>query len=210
MTAPSFERFDYQLRSNKHVERKLIFDFLVRARKSFDFSTYSYLGLGSLWFADHRLAHRLLDIDDLISLEAAENADRAIFNKPYGSIKVHAGLSHEVLPTWPEKDWERPKIAWMDYDGNLDTDVVSDITLLSQRLEVNSVLLVTVNANFQNYRIKQNAVEAASKRNIILDPRAIAMLAQLLGDAVPENYLNRVEPGRSKPVDVKEKDFIPT
>jgi hypothetical protein len=207
MSVPSFERFDYQLRSNKHIERKLIFDLLVRARRSFDLSKYAYVGLGSLWFADHRLAHRLLNIDRLISLEAAENADRAIFNKPYGSIEVQAGLSHEILPTWTDENWLSKKIAWMDYDGNLDTDVVSDLALLAQRLAINSVVLITVNANFQNYRIKQNAVEAAAKRNIIVDPRAIATLAQLLGDVVPAAYLNKMEAGKIKPVDVKEKDF---
>lgn len=207
MTAPSFERFDYQLRSNKHIERRLIFDLLIRARRSFDFTQYSYVGFGSMWFADHRMAHRLLNIDRLISIEVAESAERAAFNKPYGGIEVQAGLSHEVLPTWKEQAWSIPQIAWMDYDGNLNDDVVADLTLLVQKLVPNSVVIATVNANFLNYRIKPNAVEAAAKRNITIDPRAISTLDKLLGGTVPAAYLNQIEEGKSKPADIKEKEF---
>lgn len=206
MNIPSFERFDYQLRSNKHIERRLIFDLLARARHHFDFSKYKYVGLGSMWFADHRLAHRLLDIDHLVSMEQAEHAPRAEFNKPYGTVTVLPGLSHAVLPSWGDEDWASPMVVWMDYDGTLNTDVVQDITLLCQRLQPGSILMVTVNAHFNSYRIAKSAVEAAAKRGEKIDPRAIATVARLLGDVVSADLLgNQTKAGH--PVDVPESEF---
>ena len=206
MSSPSFERFDYQLRSNKHIERKLIFDLLARSRSHVNFTTYRYVGLGSMWFADHRLAHRLLNIDDLVSIEQVDHAPRAEFNKPYGTVKVLPGLSHAVLPSWGDEDWARPMVVWMDYDGILDADVVGDMTLLCQRLLPESVLIVTVNAHFNSYRVNKSAVEAAARRGEKIDPRAIATLFRLLGNVVPETLLsNQTKAGQ--PVDVNEAEF---
>ncbi|WP_069265187.1 O-methyltransferase [Paraburkholderia nodosa] len=204
--AASFERFDYQLRSNKHIERKLIFDLLMRAKKTVNFAAYRYLGLGSMWFADHRLAHRLLGIDDLVSIEHTEHADRAEFNKPYGSVRVLPGMSYEVLPEWKDADWAKPSVVWMDYDGNLDEHIADDLALFAQRLHVGSVILVSVNAYYGNYKIKQTAVDAAAKRGVTIDPRAVATLNTLLGDVVPAKYQN-LTTSTGRPADVKEMDF---
>lgn len=208
MSGPSFERFDYQLRSNKHIERKLVFDLLLRARGHYDFAKYGYLGLGSMWFADHRLAHRLLGINKLISIEATEHANRADFNKPYGAVTVLPGMSYEVMPTWTDKDWENPFIVWMDYDGVLDEHAVEDLSIFTQKLKPNSVLLVTVNAYFGNYRIRKDAVDAAAKRGEIIDPRSVATLSRLLGNVVPEQY-SKLTSLTGKPSDVKEDNFSP-
>lgn len=62
MTGASFERIDYQLRYNKHIERKLVFDILSRAAQRVSFSEHRYLGFGSMWFSDFRLARRLLGL----------------------------------------------------------------------------------------------------------------------------------------------------
>lgn len=205
MTTPSFERFDYQLRSNKHVERKLVFDFLIRARRRFDTSNYNYLGLGSMWFADHRLAHRLLDVDKLISIEAS-NAARADFNKPFGTVEVLPGMSHDVLPTWTDEQWSNPFFAWMDYDGLLDQNIAADLSTFSRKLKPNSVLLVTANANYLNYKVKQSAVERAQKAGTPIDPRAIATLIKLLGDVVPAEYQG-LKTSTGKPADVSAENF---
>jgi hypothetical protein len=183
MSIPSYERFDYQLRANKHIERKIIFDLLKRANTYFPF--HSYLGLGSMWFADHRMAHRLLGINNLISIEA-EDADRAHFNKPFGGITVLPGFSHEVLPN--HRNWTGSTIAWMDYDGNLTPDVVSDMELFSQKLETRSVLMLTINSTFSNYRKKQSYVDSQLRKGVNVDPRAVATITSMLGHTVPAQF----------------------
>lgn len=195
MTA-SFEQFDYQLRSNKHIERKLVFDLLSRGRKYFPLEDYKYLGLGSLWFADHRLAHKLLNITDLISIEASEHADRAVFNKPYGSVRVLPGMSHEVLPQFQAHEWSVPYIVWMDYDGLLDENVAADLSRFVANLQPGSVILVTLNAAFRSYKTNQTGIAAAERRGETIDPRAVAKLVRFLGNVVPEKYLVRGDAGK--------------
>lgn len=195
MTA-SFEQFDYQLRSNKHIERKLVFDLLSRARKYFPLEDYKYLGLGSLWFADHRLAHKLLNITDLISIEASEYAARANFNKPYGSVRVIPGMSHEVLPQFKADDWNVPYLVWMDYDGLLDENVEADLSRFVTNLQPGSVILVTLNAAFRSYKTNQTGIAAAEKRGETIDPRAVEKLIRFLGNVVPEEYLLKGKSGK--------------
>lgn len=122
---PSFERFDYLLRSNKQIERKLLFDLLVRSRKFVKYEEYRYLGLGSMWFVDHRMAHRLLGIDHLYSIEKGEHASRAEFNRPYGCIEVWPGDVSDVLKNMPAQDWAQPYVVWLYYDGALLPSVVA-------------------------------------------------------------------------------------
>lgn len=202
MSDPSFERFDYQLRSNKHIERKLIFDLLLRAKKRFSFDQHKYLGLGSMWFADHRLAHRLLGIKSLISFEDGEYAERAEFNKPYGSVTVTPGMSYEILPNWNKEDWSAPIIVWMDYDGLLEETSVEDLTLFAQNLQPNSIILVSVNANQSNYKVRKELADAAARRGETVDRRSIGTLEKLLGKVIPAKYK-----GTEQPADVKANDF---
>ncbi|MGC0014731.1 O-methyltransferase, partial [Ralstonia pseudosolanacearum] len=42
-SSPSFERIDYQLRYNKHIERKMIFDLLSRAHQHVGLANHRYL-----------------------------------------------------------------------------------------------------------------------------------------------------------------------
>lgn len=153
---PSFERFDYLLRTNKHIERKLVFDVLAAAAQKVGFQNHWYLGFGSMWFGDFRLAHRLLGIDRLISIELKDHAPRARFNRPFAGVTVESGESGEVMARLSGNTWAQPLIAWLDYDGHLNSDVVSDIDLLLDRAQPNSVIMVTVNAARATYRAKRS------------------------------------------------------
>lgn len=155
MSTPSFERFDYLLRTNKHIERKLVFDVLVAASQRIGFSSHWYLGFGSMWFGDFRLAHRLLGIDQLTSMELTDYAARAKFNRPFAGVTVEAGESGEVLTRLSAETWGKPVIAWLDYDGYLNGDVVGDINLLLGRAQPNSVVIITVNGARGTYRVRK-------------------------------------------------------
>jgi hypothetical protein len=152
--SPSFERLDYQLRYNKHIERRLVFEILGLAAGRFPLSQYQYLGFGSIWFADFRLAHRLLGITDMVSMEYSKYAERARFNIPYRSIRVLPGDSSITLRQFDNAYWERPLICWLDYDGAISPEICADIKYVLEKCANSSVLIVTVNGARGSYRPK--------------------------------------------------------
>jgi hypothetical protein len=152
VSSPSFERIDYQLRYNKHIERRLIFDLLHRARRIVGFESHGYLGFGSMWFADFRLAHRVLEVGRMISMERSEHADRAAYNNPYSSITVVGGDSTQTLKGRDNAYWQTPHIAWFDYDSRLTQEVVEDLYLFVDKCAAESVVIVTLNSARGSYR----------------------------------------------------------
>jgi hypothetical protein len=152
MKPPSFERIDYQLRCNKNIERRLVFERLERMKSIADFSNYSYIGFGSVWFVDFRIAHRRLGIHKMLSIEHAEYAERAKFNIPFGCIKVMPGEASNVLSAIDDEFWEKPSLIWLDYDGCLDPSVANDMAIVLDRAAPGSVFIISVNANFASYR----------------------------------------------------------
>ncbi|WP_164133587.1 O-methyltransferase [Stenotrophomonas maltophilia] len=155
--APSFERFDYLLRTNKHIERRIVFDVIASSRQKLGVIGGWYLGFGSMWFGDFRIAHRQLRIDDLVSIEHEDYAKRAEFNRPFAGVRVKSGSSEDVLPRISPEEWNSPVIAWLDYDGYLNSAVVSDVDLILDAAAVNSVVIITVNADRRTYRPRSSS-----------------------------------------------------
>ena len=90
----SSDHVNFSLRPNKAVERKIVFEILSTVSSFFNLPEYRYLGLGSVWFVDFVMAHKILDISDMVSIESDEIlAARAEFNKPFGCITVIQGDS---------------------------------------------------------------------------------------------------------------------
>lgn len=190
-SGPSFERVDYSLRTNKNIERKLIFERLSALTSIVPFRDYRYMGFGSLWFVDFVMAHRMLGVTQLCSIEREANAGRAEFNKPYFCIDVRPGDSSRVLADMPPDEWNRqPQIVWLDYDGRFDEDARNDCRLVLERGKVGTVLIATANAHRGSYR--RGSAEAS--------PPVVKVLRELLGDAVP----TELPGGRA---DVGEADF---
>ncbi len=179
MSGPSFERIDYQLRYNKHIERKLIFDVLSKANQIVGLNKHVYLGFGSMWFSDFRLAHRVLGLSNLISMEREKYEKRANFNRPYKCITVKGENSTDFLSKMP---WDLPVISWLDYDGCLDTSVVDDLKIILDGCPENSVLLVSINSNRTNYRPRDEAIPGRRVRQRI--DTAIGQVETLLGTGV--------------------------
>lgn len=142
---PSFEGFNYALRPNKNVERKMIMDCLLSLRDKFSLHTYKYIGFGSMWFCDFILAHKMLGINELISIEIEEYAGRAKFNRPYKCIKVIGGMSSDVLGKISVNKYK--SIVWLDYDSKLGGPVLKDLQFLCRNAKGGTFLIVTVNAN---------------------------------------------------------------
>lgn len=178
---PSFERINYLLRPNKHVERKTVFDILQRFAPQVSFRDHRYVGFGSIWFVDFILAHRILKLRDMLSIEYEQPA-RADFNKPYATIEVRPGLSTDVFIAMAEDEWRRPQLVWLDYDGLLDDTVADDLELLTRKLPRDSVLLVTINSARRNYR--RITAGGGSSTTTAFD----AVGTRLGEDARPANY----------------------
>ena len=123
-----------------------------------DFREFVYLGLGSVWFVDFDIAHRDLGIETMVSIEAEDVAyTRARFNKPYRTIEVHYGFSHDVVPTLLETREDlngRPWIIWLDYDKEMDETRLTELEWLVMFLPPNSFLVTTFNAHPARYADK--------------------------------------------------------
>jgi hypothetical protein len=196
----SFRRFDYRLRINKHIERRLVFEVLQAAGARVGFRNHRYIGLGSMWFVDFRLAHRKLRVDEMLSFEAPGHAKRADFNKPYKGIEVLADKTHVLLPTYDAAWWSKPSIWWLDFDGGLTDEVVGDLQAVVQRGAPSSVLVVSVNADRQTYR----EGDGLSPRR---EETAVGEVARLLGAGIVAPEFDSPPDGQGRYADVSKALF---
>jgi hypothetical protein len=144
--ARSFEKFNYTLRPSKQVERKLFIEALhyLGHHAGFPIKEYTYLGMGSVYYADFILFHKYLYIDKMICIEGAHIEKRMKFNKPYKFIDLRMGKIAEVFPSISFR--KKKYLAWLDYDYTLDPEVLLDVDSFARKLEPGSILIVTVDA----------------------------------------------------------------
>lgn len=141
----SYERINYALRPAKSIERKMICQSLNRLCVFGSVESYRYIGFGSTYFSDFILFHKLLGINNMLSIERSEeNKDRFEFNKPFKCIQIAYGESNSVLPELP---WDLRTILWLDYDGGLDGNVLADIGLFCTSACPGSVIILSLNAH---------------------------------------------------------------
>lgn len=173
----SFDSINYSLRPNKQIERGLAFDGVRRLRMVMDISDQVYVGFGSVWFSDFQMAHKLLGIDDMRSMEKNTiGFARAVFNRPYRTVNVINQPSRVGLPLFAEAAINtRPWLVWLDYDSALDAGIIDDIRDVIENAPPNSMLLITFSATPNAYgKLRARA----------------AFLRGLLGDIVPDELTN--------------------
>lgn len=172
---PSFEAVNYALRPNKTVERKIVFSGLEALSRIVGLSSHRYVGFGSLWFVDYLMAHKILGVSSMTSIESdAIGFKRAEFNRPLNCITVVRGESTLVIPTLGLD--VTPSIVWLDYDTSIGGPAMRDIDLLVSKCAANSVLIVTINA-------KKAELETKDENGI--DIGLEASLRRIAGDLVP-------------------------
>jgi len=143
----SYQKVNYALRPAKNIERKMICEALRQLSEFCLVETYRYVGFGSLYFSDFILFHKALNITSMISIEGELDKNiqkRFVFNRPFGCIDIRFGHSNNVLPTL---DWNEDTIAWLDYDGRLDHNVLADVKTICSKAKAGSVLIISVNAH---------------------------------------------------------------
>lgn len=143
----SFDSVNYSLRPSKSIQRQLIFEGIRALGPSIDPDRRMvYIGLGSIWFADFVIAHKYLGIDDMVSIEDKEvGFRRALFNKPFSTVRVINGRSTEVLPRLFDdgKISGRPWFVWLDYDGPFGEDSKVDCRLIIEGAPASTIFILT-------------------------------------------------------------------
>ena len=176
---PSFDAVNYSLRPSKSIERQIVFDAVSMLRTELDVDNMLYIGLGSIWFTDFLMAHRLFKIEDMISIEAHDvGYQRATYNCPYATVSVRHGMSSEVLPTLLEDDDLKARrwFVWLDYDSPLNEAIRDDLQLLVENAPPNSILITTFNGHPMAFGRPVDRIER---------------LQAILGDAVPDGLEKR-------------------
>ena len=142
----SFRKIDYRVRPAKSIERKMLVEGFRRLSEFGELRAYQYVGFGSLFFTDFTLLHRSLGLDQMISIEDVTDPTikgRFQFNVPFGHIEMRFGHSNTELP---KINWSSRSIVWMDYDGTIGRDVLSDVEFLAKNVSQGSIILFSVNA----------------------------------------------------------------
>ncbi|MDG2524602.1 hypothetical protein P6166_04425 [Stenotrophomonas sp. HITSZ_GD] len=144
--AGSYAKIDYRVRPAKSIERKMLVD-SFRALRSFGaVEKYRYVGLGSVYFTDFSLVHRALGIEEMVSIEDAQDLTvqaRFRLNVPFGNIQMHFGASTAVLQ---KLKWNVRTICWLDYDGALAASCLEDVAYFVRNAPSGSLLLLSLNA----------------------------------------------------------------
>src|SRR5438270_10539979 len=100
----SSTKVQYELRAAKQVERRMLIESLqALSLAGFPITDYQYTGFGAIYFVDFILFHKILGIREMLSIEGSPKVHRrAVFNRPYDAVRVHLGLSTDVIPTLSE------------------------------------------------------------------------------------------------------------
>jgi hypothetical protein len=145
----SYQSINYALRPSKCIERKMLCETFQRFAEFRSLESFRYVGLGSTYFSDFALFHRMLGISNMMSIEKdSHNASRFEFNRPFGCIDLKFGHSNEILPTIT---WDIPSLVWLDYDDKLDSSILADVHLVSMSALPITALIVTVNSHPDDY-----------------------------------------------------------
>lgn len=183
---PSFDAINYALRPSKSIQRQLVFEGIQKLHSQLSIEESAYVGLGSIWFTDFVLAHRLLGIQDMVSMESHEiGFARARFNAPYATVRVLQGTTSELLPSlYSDEAFAKcPWVVWLDYDQPFNDDSRSDLQSVIENAPANTILLVTFNGHEVNY-----------SKNLLERPER---LRQLFGQLVPDDLSKRACRGES-------------
>jgi hypothetical protein len=121
----------------------MLVDALQRLQEAgFPITEYQYTGFGAIYFVDFILFHKLLGMHHLLSIERERSLQsRVEFNRPFGCVEVRINPASAEIPSLSR---DLNHVLWLDYDGVLHKDFLSDIQSALTILPSGSMLLVTV------------------------------------------------------------------
>jgi len=108
----------------------------------FEIRKYKYTGFGSYFFYDFLLFHKLLGIDKMLSIEHDSNLEKRVkYNRPFSCVEIKIDKASNIIPTLPR---EAKHLLWLDYDQNVNRDILDDLYAVGSQLSTGSIVLVTV------------------------------------------------------------------
>jgi len=132
---------DYRIRPAKQAERSLLCDVVGRLGRLRPITDFRYVGMGSIYFVDFVLFHRLFGIDEMKSIEEREEIlERCHFNRPYECIDI---VEKSVASALPELRSDQPTVMWLDYTGKTDAGRLEEIAVACADLATPSFFAIT-------------------------------------------------------------------
>jgi hypothetical protein len=209
----SFNTVNYSLRPSKSIQRQLVFEGVRKLQSQLDLEHMLYIGFGSVWFTDFVMAHKLLGVREMISIEGNEiGYRRALFNAPFATVSVKHGHSSTILPELfvDEALRAKPWLLWLDYDYELNEAIRDDLRAVVENAPANSILIVTFNGAEMRYgqaperpdRLRDilgSVVPDDLSKKACKDDRMQATLADLTLDFLTSTAADMSRPGAFVP-----------
>jgi hypothetical protein len=106
--------------------------------------SYKYVGFGSVWFSDFILFHRVLGISKMLSIEKSSGSKaRFDANRPF-KIDMDYSRASDALK---KLTWRDRHFIWLDYDGVLDTEILSDARFVASKATTGTALVISTQCN---------------------------------------------------------------
>jgi hypothetical protein len=132
---------DYRIRPAKQAERNLLCDLVARLDRLRPVTDFRYVGMGSIYFVDFALLHRLFGLTTMVSIEQREDiVERCRFNMPYAGIDL---IEKSVGSALAELRSPQPTIMWLDYTGPTTSGRLEEIAVACGDLATPSAFFVT-------------------------------------------------------------------
>lgn len=199
----STQVLNYETRPCKFVERMMLLSSLQRICNKFK-GAYQYIGFGGITFADFKLFHKNLHIDNMHSIEGGDylHIDRIEYNKPYSLIQIHKESSTNALTKINMED--KHSIVWLDYDGDLCVEMFEDLKIVINKLCAGSVFIMTCNRQLKKDRSNTYSVEEFRekfgiyapfelKESNFSDSNSYKVISQMYNSYISKELLHRDE-----------------
>ncbi len=189
-------RINFNLRPAKRIERKLVAEALSSVYRYDTPRRFGYVGMGSYYFSDFVLFHRVFGLEKMVSIEIDEaHKDRFEFNKPFDCIEMAWGSTQEQLPRLAVFN-ERPVICWLDYYDSLTDSIIGDVQTVLRRAQSGSALLVTLKSRALDNVKRLNEFKAGLSEDFrkLSDETFLARGGKGLATFMTEVLLASIEP----------------
>jgi len=185
MSSNSGNIINYSVRPAKNVERKMIRDLFLRLRSFGELTNFQYIGFGAKYFVDFVMFHKHLHIKKMISIEKDRgNVERYEFNKPFGCIDIKNEQSNDALS---KINYDKKVICWLDYDGVLTNNVLTDVVILLENAKSGSTISVSYNSHpYQPLKLKEKYGDDLSQSELILKELGCSIRKEMLPTKILE------------------------
>lgn len=112
--------------------------------------------MGSIYYYDFILMHKLLGLKNLISIDNKTTPKRFEFNKPYEFIDFENITTSEFLL---KHQWNGQRnLIWLDYDEKFITNdyLDTDLSIISKNSNHLDIVFITLNSSVPKYKQKQS------------------------------------------------------